>query len=199
MPASPHHVDPSPDELALIARVFASQLLDGDLYDLLAHLNGRAPHRFTGVYRFEPGWVVSVALFDREAPDVRIGADVKMKESYCWLTGLGGGYVIEDASADPRLQGHAAREEVRSYLAVLLRDKRGTPWGTLCHFDFAPRSPATENMRDLELFRPLIEEMFVRETAAHWAPDVPSGGRAARLPEELTHVSSDSGVGHSVQ
>ena len=74
--------------------------------------------------------MVSVALFDRENPALRLGADVKMKESYCWLTGVdGGGFIIEDATCDPRLGGHAARGEVRSYVAVLLRDREGSPWG----------------------------------------------------------------------
>ncbi len=87
----------TPQEMALITRAFASQIEEGHLHDLLEFLNRRTVHRFTGVYSFEPGWVVSVALVDREAPSVRVGADVKIHESYCWLAGLGGGYVIEDA------------------------------------------------------------------------------------------------------
>jgi hypothetical protein len=105
-----------------------------------------------------------------------------MKESYCWLTGLGGAsYVIEDACCDSRLAAHAARESVRSYVAVLLRDKTGAPWGTLCHFDFEPRTPAEGTQQRLELFRPLIEEMFVRDASAQWEPDAPS---ARRFPLE---------------
>ena len=169
-------------ELALLARAFAPALMQGDLYELLAYLNSCTAHRFSGVYRFEPGWVVSVTLFDREDPEVRIGANVKMKESYCWLTGLGDSYAIEDATCDGRLDGHAAREAVRSYLAVLLRDKSRAPWGTLCHFDFAPRHADAHAIAQLELFRPLVEEMFVRETRAQWNPDAPSLERAVPLP-----------------
>lgn len=171
------------EALALIAKVFAPQLLEGDLYELLSYLNRLTHHRFTGVYRFSPGWVESVALFDREAPDVRVGADVKMKESYCWLTGSrGSAYIIEDALGDAQLTGHAAREEVRSYVAVLLRDKRGVPWGTLCHFDFAPRSAMPGTLEQLEAIRPLVEEMFVRSSLAQWDPDAPSVRRAP-LPD----------------
>jgi hypothetical protein len=162
---------PLVDELSLIARVFAPRLLEDDLYDLLSFLNGRDVYRFTGVYRFAPEWVVSVALFDRESPATRLGANVKMKESYCWLTGLGDRYVIEDAQCDPRLTTHAAREAVRSYQAVLLRDKRGAQWGTLCHFDFAPRTANLTTVAQLESIRPLIEEMFVRDGVACWVPD----------------------------
>ncbi|MGH7651911.1 MAG: hypothetical protein ACREMS_08710 [Gemmatimonadaceae bacterium] len=163
-------------------KVFAPKLLEDDLCDFLGSLNTLTNHRFTGIYRFEPGWVVSVALFDRENPDLRIGADVKMKESYCWLTGLGGiTYVIEDACNDPRLSSHPARDEVRSYVAVLLRDRKGEAWGTLCHFDFAPRQVDLQTRIHLEFFRPLVEEMFVRDKPALWQPDAPSIHRATRI------------------
>jgi hypothetical protein len=169
---------PTPKELLLLERAFASRLRENDLFDLLEHLNGLTTHRFTGVYRFEPGWVVSVALFDRENPAVRLGADVKMKESYCWLTGLGdASYVIEDAWSDTRLEGHAARQDVRSYVAVALRDRNRAPWGTLCHFDFAPQTVTPGTQARLDAFRPLIEEMLVRDGAAHWDPDAPSACR----------------------
>jgi hypothetical protein len=163
-----------PEELALIARAFEPELLEDDLYGLLAYLNGRTSHRFTGVYRFDPGWVVSVALFDRTNPELRVGADVKMKESYCWLTGLGGEYIIEDACSDIRLTQHAARDAVRSYVAVLIRDRDGTPWGTLCHYDFEPRPMADDTLTWLSAFRPLIEELFVRDRPAAWDPEAPS-------------------------
>lgn len=167
--------NPTHAERSLIARVFSPTLVESDLRALLEHLNGQTAHRFTGVYRFEPGWVISVALWDRQNPDLEIGANVKMKESYCWLTGISTtSFVIEDATEDPRLEGHAARAEVRSYVAVLLRDRQGKPWGTLCHFDFEPRSIAPDALARLELFRPLVEEVLVRETAARWDPDAPS-------------------------
>lgn len=173
---------PTQEELRLLARAFAPSLMQGDLLGLLQYLNGLTDHRFTGVYRFEPGWVVSVALWDRENPLERIGADVKMKESYCWLTGLGGAsYVIEDAVSDSRLEGHAARDAVRSYVALLLHDKSGAPWGTLCHFDFAPRLTRPQTQSQLEIFRPLIEEMFIRDDRAIWDPNAPSAERCVRL------------------
>jgi hypothetical protein len=162
-------------ERGLIARAFSSRLREDDLYEFLCYLNGLTDYRFTGVYQFNPGWVVSVALCDRENPDLRLGADVKMKESYCWLTGLSEcTYVIEDAQSDPRLGGHAARDEVRAYVAVLLRDVTMAPWGTLCHFDFAPRPALPSARRQLDSIRPLVEELFVRDKTACWHPDAPS-------------------------
>lgn len=168
------HANASPQELALLSLAFAPEGGDANLRTLLSYLNGMTTHRFTGVYRFEPGWVMSVALWDRESPEQLLGADVKMKESYCWLTGLGkDSYIIEDACADARLDGHAAREQVRSYCAVMLRDRREAPWGTLCHFDFAPRKVDAETLSRLEAFRPLVEEILVRDCSAHWDPDAP--------------------------
>ena len=162
-------------EREFIARAFASRLREDDLHDVLCYLNGLTDYRFTGVYRFTPGWVVSVALFDRENPALRIGANVKMKESYCWLTGVNNeAFIIEDAPNDIRLGGHAARDEVRSYVAVLLRDVARTAWGTLCHFDFTPRRSQPKTVAQLDAMRPLLEEMFVRDSAAIWQPDAPS-------------------------
>lgn len=166
---------PSAREIALACQAFAGSLHEDHIVELLEYLNKLSTHRFTGIYRFEPGWVVSVALYDRANPNLRIGANVKMKESYCWLTGItGAGYVIEDATRDPRLDGHAARDEVRSYIAVLLRDKHDVPWGTLCHFDFEPREATPEMLEQLNMFRPLVEELLVRDRRACWAPDAPS-------------------------
>lgn len=163
------------EELALLSLAFEPALVERNLRTLLGYLNGLTNHRFTGVYRFEPGWVMSVALWDRDNPEQSLGANVKMKESYCWLTGLGtDNYIIEDAWTDPRLNGHAARDEVRSYIAVVLRDCGQTPWGTLCHFDFAPRSVGPQTLTRLQAFRPLVEEMLVKDCQAHWDPDAPS-------------------------
>jgi hypothetical protein len=165
----------SSEQRALIALAFAPALGQCDLRQLLRHLNALVPHRFTGVYRFEPGWVMSVALWDRENPTLETGANVKMKESYCWLTGLDQScFVIEDACVDPRLVAHAARDEVRAYAAVVLRDRQLVPWGTLCHFDFQPRQVPAGTIDQLELYRPLIEEMLVRDRPAHWDPDASS-------------------------
>lgn len=172
---------PSDEVLTLLSRAFSAKLGESDLRSLLKHLNSLTLHRFTGVYRFEPGWVVSVALWDSENPALELGADVKMKESYCWLTGEGKKiYIIEDAIADDRLIGHAARSAVRSYIAVPLRDKAGTPWGTLCHFDFEPRAPGLNTIETLETFRPLVEEMLVRDSRSHWDPDACSEPRIAQ-------------------
>jgi len=168
---SPDTDDPNATELSLIGRAFGAQLAAADLRALLQYLNGFTDHRFTGVYRFDAEWVVSVALWDRENPALELGANVKMRESYCWLTGISEtAYIIEDATCDARLVGHAARDAVRSYVAVLLRDKHRNPWGTLCHYDFHPRVVNPDTLARLEAIRPLVEEMVVREAIGVWPP-----------------------------
>ena len=172
-PAMPASI--SSEELSIISLAFTPTLAETDLRSLLKYMNGLTPHRFTGVYRFEPGWVMSVALWDRENPQLEVGENVKMKESYCWLTGLGkSSYVIEDAVCDPRLTEHPTREAVRSYVSVALRDRQQKPWGTLCHFYFDPRKVAPGTIERLEYFRPLVEEILVRDAAARWEPETAS-------------------------
>lgn len=175
----------SSDELAIMSLAFASQPGEGSVRPLLRQLNAMTTHRFTGVYRFEPGWVVSVALWDRSNPDLAVSADVKMQESYCWLTGLGKEtYVIEDACLDSRLDGHAAQQTVRAYVSVVLRDRAGKPWGTLCHFDFDPRPADARTLRQLEFFRPLVEEVVVRDTNSLWDPEASAEARRVVVNRE---------------
>lgn len=118
-------------------------------------LNATTPYRFTGVYCFEPEWVRSLVLYDHENPELLVGADVRMTESYCMFTGrVGEPVVIENATTDSRWTGHAAQNSVLSYVAVLLLDPAGAPLGTLCHFDFCERTlpagalPLLERVRE---------------------------------------------------
>ena len=128
------------------------------LFGALRVLNRTTRHRFTAVYRFESGWVRSVVLFDRENPDLRVGADVPMKESYCVLVAdAGDSFRIENALSDSRLIGHHARNTVLCYCAVHLVDAEGASWGTLCHYDLHPAEIEEGTMAVLEAVRPAIE------------------------------------------
>lgn len=121
-------------------------------------LNATTEYRFTGVYHFEPDWVRSLVLYDRENPGLAAGADVRMKESYCMFTGRAGEpVVIENAMTDGRWTGHAAQSSVLSYVAVLLLDPDGTPLGTLCHFDFCERKLPPGALALLERVRERVQ------------------------------------------
>src|SRR5688572_12639168 len=119
---------------------FERTLHDNGLFAALGLLNGTTPYRFTGIYRFAPGLVKSVVLYDREAPNVEIGEDVPWYDSYCMIAAEDGSACeIQNSVQDSRLTHHAARLRVLSYAAVLLRTRDGDPLGTLCHYDVTPR------------------------------------------------------------
>ncbi len=134
------------------------QALHHDLYEALRLLNESTPYRFTGIYRFEGGVVKNVALYDRENPACRVGADVPWFDSYCMMTAESGGECeIQHSLDDPRLTCHAARLTVQSYCAVLLRTSGGEPLGTLCHYDVQPRETRPGVFEGLRACRELVE------------------------------------------
>lgn len=142
-----------------VTDTFVGVLHADGLHAALAVLNRTSPYRFTGVYRFEPDWVRSLVLFDRKNPDLQVGADVPMKESYCLFTAVAEKpLVIVNAPQEARWAGHAARQSVLSYVAVLLQDPEGARLGTLCHFDFAPRDLQPEMLDLLALVRDPVQE-----------------------------------------
>lgn len=168
-----------------IRRRFRGQLEARGLHAALGVLNAAVDFRFTGVYRFEGDLVVSVALFDRENSELRIGEDVRLLESYCRMTAVDGDRcAIEDSNADHRLAEHAARMAVHSYGAVLLRNPDGTPLGTLCHFDIRPRPLDDSIFALLEAVRPDIEDaVLARRGIPERAPgEHPIANFASALP-----------------
>lgn len=152
-----------------VAREFGEVLEADGLHQALAVLNRTSPYRFTGVYCFEPDWVRSLVLFDRKNPELQVGADVPMKESYCMYTARAEeSLVILNAPEEARWARHAARDSVLAYAAVLLLDPSGTPLGTLCHFDFSARDLPPKTLDLLELVRPPLQEyLWARGVVAH--------------------------------
>lgn len=142
----------------------ARQLLaDKGIHDALRFLNGRTPHRFTAVYRFDGAMLRNVHLVDQLDPAVRRSDDAPLAETYCSRVGLERRtFLSPDTTRDPRLVAHAAREKYQSYCGVLLRNADGTPFGSLCHFDLTPREITSAEMDVLERVAPLI----AREIAA---------------------------------
>ena len=140
---------------------FEQQIHARGLFAGLSLLNATSCHRFTGVYRFEGDWVKSVLLFDRKNPDLRVGENVRWRDSYCMLTAQAGDRCeIRDSLADARLQGHSARQAVQSYCAVLLYTRAGTPLGTLCQFDMKPQATPELTFGYLNAARPAVERFL---------------------------------------
>jgi GAF domain-containing protein len=64
--------------------------------------------------------------------------------------------VIADALAEPWLDGHAARTDVRSYCGVPLAPAVGGMVGTLCHYDPLPHAHSEETLGLLLAFGALL-------------------------------------------
>jgi hypothetical protein len=146
---------------------FEQQILARGLFAGLASLNATSCHRFTGVYRFEGDWVKCVLLFDRNNPDLRVGENVRWRDSYCRLTAQAGDRCeIRNSLADARLESHSARQAVQSYCAVLLYTRVGTPLGTLCQFDTQPRATPELTFNYLSAAAPAVERFLTRSARA---------------------------------
>lgn len=136
----------------------------------LRFLNELTPHRFTGVYRFDHPVLRNLRLFDRENPELEIGADSPLRETYCSIVGeQQAPFFTPDAARDARLGEHPAREHVVSYTGVLLRDEHGVPFGTLCHFDLRPQPVPRETIGLLEHMAPLILRAVLNQRDARTA------------------------------
>jgi PAS domain S-box-containing protein len=162
----PSAVPPSGAELAA-AVAACRRLLAGEagerqeprerVHAVLRYLNGRTAHRFTGLYRFDGAVLRNVALYDREEPATRVGADAPLGETYCGIVGAAERpFFTAHAGEDPRLVEHAARENVVSYCGALVRAAGGTPVGTLCHFDLRPQPVPADEIPLLEAVAPLL-------------------------------------------
>ena len=142
---------------------FGKILATQGLHESLRFLNSRTPHRFTAVYRFDPPTLRNIALFDSESPGVTKGDDPPLSETYCSIVGqVQNSFTTEDTRRDDRLRTHPARNTVISYCGVLLRDREGRPFGTLCHFDLVPAEVPIREMPLMEAAAPMLMDVITR-------------------------------------
>ncbi|MDB4961927.1 MAG: hypothetical protein JWP01_1926 [Myxococcales bacterium] len=138
--------------LVKIREVLATQ----GVLAVLRILNSRAPHRFTGIYRYTPELLKNVYLVDAFAPQLQKGDDVALEDAYCMLLRDRRNVSFGDLEGAPCAAKLAS--PVVSYCGVLLVTSSGEPYGSLCHFDMHRcQKPATE-MPLLEIVAPLIME-----------------------------------------
>jgi len=147
--SAPDRIDHDP--LAKLERVLREQ----GVVAMLRILNARAPHRFTGIYRYEPTILRNVHLVDAFDPALERGDDVALEDAYCVLlaegrTSIAFGDVV-DAPCAPRLAS-----PVMSYCGVLLVTAAGAPFGSLCHFDVKRCERADSEIHLLEAVAPMI-------------------------------------------
>lgn len=134
---------------------FTNLLDNSGLHEALRFLNGRTPHRYTGVYRFDGSMLRNEYLFDRYFPDILRGDDAPMTETYCSVVGhTQQPLEIADARSDERVS--FINSPVVSYCGVLVRDDKDEPFGTLCHFDINRCQPRLSDIPLLEAAAPLV-------------------------------------------
>ena len=150
----------SPDSLQDSSIAFQDLLHEAGLHGALRFLNGRTPHRFTGVYRYDGPMLRNVCLFDQFNPQDSRGEDAPIEHTFCSLVpGYGGTLAFFDSATDPRVA--YVDTPVVSYCGVLLRDDDGSPLGTLCHFDLKPCEPRTGDLQFLEALAPILQRTVV--------------------------------------
>ena len=146
----------SSDPLHDSSIAFQDLLHEAGLHGALRFLNGRTPHRFTGVSRYDGPMLRNVGLFDQFNPEDVRGEDAPIEHTFCSLVpGFGGALAFSDSANDPRV-AHVDTPVV-SYCGVLLRDDDGSPLGTLCHFDLKPCEPRTSDLQFLETLAPILQ------------------------------------------
>ncbi len=129
-------------------------LRDHGVVAALRVLNSRAPHRFTGIYRYTPTILANVHLVDAFVPEVSRGGDVPLEDAYCMLLADHGQVSFGDVAGAPCAAKSAS--PVVSYCGTLLVRANGEPFGSLCHFDLNRcQRPSTE-MPLLQMAAPLF-------------------------------------------
>lgn len=150
----------SSDPLRDLALAFEDVLHRTGLHGALRFLNGRTPHRFTGVYRYDGALLRNVSLFDQFNPQKLQGDDAPLGNTFCSLVPrFDGALAFAQASLDARLP-HVDTPVV-SYCGVQLRDADGVALGTLCHFDLKPCEPRTSDLQFLEALAPLLQRAIM--------------------------------------
>ena len=140
------------------------QILDTEgVHAALRFLNSRTPHRFTGIYRYDGDMLRNVYLFDLYDPGSTQGQDVPMVDAYCANVGrAGSGIAFSNVDTDPTVETKSG-SPVISYCGALIRDARGNPYGTLCHFDIKSCDTPVSDLPVLEDVAPLIYQALVSE------------------------------------
>lgn len=141
----------------------------GRLLDALRYLNGRTPHRFSAVLRFDDDMLRSVALVDKWHGEVELGEDIPLADAYCaHLHATGDPLEVADGRRDPRTPW-MSQSPVVSYCGAVICDESGEPWGALCHYDTNPCEAKASDMPLLTAAAALMHHC-----AVNWAGARPS-------------------------
>ncbi len=147
-----HAIDETP--LVKLERALAAQGIVGGL----RVLNGRAPYRFTGIYRYSPNILRNVCLVDALEPALERGTDVALEDAYCPLLSERKQLAFGDLDHLPCAVKRAS--PVVSYCGTLLVRSTGEPYGSLCHFDTSRCQRASTELEFLESVAPRFMELI---------------------------------------
>jgi hypothetical protein len=126
-------------ELAMLQ----TQLNSGGAMAGLQFLNGRVPHRFTAIYKFQGAMERAVFIYDKLGqPNERLNA-IPLVDSFSQYITASTPFSVTDSATDGRLGEHKHRGVVSSFYGVSLLQADGMPTGSLCHYDFDAQAMPT--------------------------------------------------------
>ena len=129
----------------------------------LRFLNRRVEHRCTAIYRLEALTVRNLYIYDREGallPEL-LGV-VPLGDSFCQHALRDGSFLSDDTRTDPRVEGSPFKGVVVAYHGLPLLDNACELFGSLCHFDFVPRSLPDEEFEFLQHAARVLSSYLMR-------------------------------------
>lgn len=120
---------------------FTRVLRDEGVNAALRYLNGRVEHRCTAIYRLRDMTVANLYLYDRLGQLLPESlAVVPLGDSFCQHALRDGALRISDSRESDQVTGSPFKGVVIAYHGLPLVGRDGNLFGTLCHFDFEPRT-----------------------------------------------------------
>ena len=148
----------------MTATDFATQLkivlAERGLEAAIALLNSFTGCRFTSMFRFDGRMLRPLTFYDRADPAAEPPEDIPVEASYCvFVRDTGLPFRVDDSSADVRVEHHPKRREILAYCGVPLKDEYGITFGTLCHFDVRAVPITDADVRRMEDFARIVNEV----------------------------------------
>lgn len=108
----------------------------GRLPGALETLNLLSGCRFTAFFRFDAAELRNLVIIDRLDPYAATMEAVPVDQTYCvFVQQSRDAFLVDDARADLRLEGHPKRPVVQTYVGFPV-SSRDALFGTICHFDY---------------------------------------------------------------
>lgn len=156
----------SSTSLRPVVERFRQTLVSQGLLAAMRVANAQSSHRFTAIYFFDGSMLRNLLLVDRDDPTVRSCPDLPVLESYClYVREQAARFQVEASREDARVLEHPKREVVQSYCGIPIVTSDGALWGTICHFDYAPRPFAEDEVGLLEAVAPMVMRAIEDGTA----------------------------------